>query len=593
MREIVSWDATELSRAVASRQVSCVEVMEAYLEHIENLNPHVNAIVGAQDPELSLRQARDRDEQLQRGEHLGWMHGFPHAVKDLSAAEGLPWTEGSPLHRDRVAAQDDLHVRRLKAAGAIVVGKTNTPEFGLGSQTYNPVWGSTGNAYDPTLTAGGSSGGAASALALRMLPVADGSDYMGSLRNPAAFNNVLGMRPSWGRVPTPGFTAQLGVAGPMARTAADLALLLSVMAGPDESAPTSLPEGGERFTESLERDFRGTRLAWVGDWDGHLATEPGVLDVCRSSFAAFEAVGCEVAEARPDFAPEELWRTFLTWRGWANLERHGLHADPRTRESMKPEAVWEVEQGLALSALDLAAAAESRDRWYAALTDFFADYDFVLAPSAQVFPFDRDTHWPRSVGGREMDTYHRWMETVAPWSLAGLPVIGMPAGFGPARTAHRGAAHRQAPRRLRRAPTRPRLRAGDGLDRPGASAAAGSGARVGSARPPGGFAVPRTRLSRPRSRPSRPGSTPGAAPLRRCARGGASPRPRPRGRPPAIASRIRMCWASERVRAARLAQRLVAALGDLLGDGAHELGEQGLCAAAVTAAWKRRSPSTP
>ena len=156
-----------------------------------------------------------------------------------------------------------------------------------------------------------------------------------------------------------------------------------------------------------------------------------MLDVCRSSFAAFEAVGCEVAEARPDFPPEELWRTFLTWRGWANLERHGLYADPRTREPMKPEAVWEVEQGLALSALDLAAAAESRDRWYAALTDFFADYDFVLAPSAQVFPFDRDTHWPRSVGGREMDTYHRWMETVAPWSLAGLPVIGMPAGFGP------------------------------------------------------------------------------------------------------------------------------------------------------------------
>ncbi|WP_181766316.1 amidase [Streptomyces albidus (ex Kaewkla and Franco 2022)] len=429
MHEIVSWDAADLSRAVAGRQVSCVEVMEAYLEHIERLNPRVEAIVGLQDPELSLREARRRDEQLRRGERLGWMHGFPHAVKDLAAAEGLPWTEGSPLYAGRVAAQDDLFVKRLKDAGAVVIGKTNTPEFGLGSQTYNHVWGTTGNAYDPALTAGGSSGGAASALALRMLPVADGSDYMGSLRNPAAFNNVLGMRPSRGRVPTPGFTAQLGVVGPMARTAADLAWLLSVMAGPDESAPASLSEGGERFRESLDRDFRGTRIAWVGDWGGHLATEPGVLEVCRSSFAAFEALGCEVVEVLPDFSPDELWRTFLTWRWWANLERHPLYADPGTRERMKPEAVWEVEHGIPLSALDLTAAAESRDRWYAALTDFFASYDFVLAPSAQVFPFDAATHWPERVGGRAMDTYHRWMETVAPWSLGGLPVIGMPAGF--------------------------------------------------------------------------------------------------------------------------------------------------------------------
>ncbi|HEV7625730.1 MAG TPA: amidase [Streptomyces sp.] len=429
MPEIVSWDAMKLSSAIASRQVSCVEVMEAYLEHIEGINPLVNAIVGLQDPQISLRQARERDRQLQSGEHLGWMHGFPHAVKDLAEAEGLPWTAGSPLYRDRVGDQDELFVRRIRNAGAVVIGKTNTPEFGLGSHTYNQVWGTTGNAYDPALSAGGSSGGAASALALRMLPVADGSDYMGSLRNPAAFNNVLGMRPSWGCVPKPGFTAQLGVEGPMARTTADLAWLLSVMAGPDESAPCAAGEDGERFREGLEGDFRGARIAWVGDWDGHLATESGVLEVCRSSFAAFEALGCEVVEALPDFAPGEIWRTFLTWRWWANLDRYDLYADPSTRELMKPEAVWEVEHGIPLSALDIRAAAESRDRWYAALTRFLDDYDYVLAPAAQVFPFEKSTHWPERIDGREMDTYHRWMETVAPWTLGGLPVIGMPAGF--------------------------------------------------------------------------------------------------------------------------------------------------------------------
>lgn len=431
MKEIVSWDAIELSRAIADRDVSCAEVMEAYLEHIGTVNPHVNAIVATQDPEISLRQARERDEQLRQGRRLGWMHGFPHAVKDLTEADGLPWTEGSPVHKDRVGQQDALFVKRIKAAGAVVIGKTNTPEFGLGSHTYNSVWGATGNAYDPSRTAGGSSGGAASALALRMLPLADGSDYMGSLRNPAAFNNVLGMRPSWGLVPSPGFSTQLSTAGPMARTATDLAWLLSVMAGPDEGAPLGGAEDGGRFTEPLEGgDFRGARIAWVGDWGGRLATEPGVLEVCRSSFAAFEALGCEVTEARPDFPLEEIWRSFLTWRGLANLERHGLYGDPESRGRMKPEAVWEIERALELGVLDVAAAADSRDRWFAALTEFLAGYDYILAPAAQVFPFDKEARWPKVVDGREMDTYHRWMETVVPWTLAGVPAIAMPAGFG-------------------------------------------------------------------------------------------------------------------------------------------------------------------
>ncbi|MGW7517662.1 amidase [Streptomyces sp. NPDC054796] len=451
MSDIVSLDALELSRAIRRRDVSCVEVMRAYLAHIERVNPHVNALVAMRDPEESVRLAGERDRQLRAGEYRGWMHGLPHAVKELAAAEGLPWTEGSPLYADRVAASDDLFVRRIKDAGAIVIGKTNAPEFGLGSQTYNPVWGTTGCAYDPSRAAGGSSGGAASALALRMVPVADGSDYMGSLRNPAAFNNVLGMRPTWGRVPGPGFIAQLSVAGPMARTVPELAALLGVMAGPDPSAPLGAQgepgvfaalardlardrdRGGEgdlgSLVEGEGRGVGGARIAWVGDWKGHLATEPGLLELCRGSFAAFEALGCTVEEALPDFAPDKIWETFLTWRWWAALERYELYEDPAKRARMKPEARWETERGARLSALDITRAAHSRALFHEAVLKLFETYDYVLAPSAQVFPFDKDVHWPAEIDGRPMDTYHRWMETVAPWSLTGLPAIGMPVGF--------------------------------------------------------------------------------------------------------------------------------------------------------------------
>ncbi|MGW8379577.1 amidase [Streptomyces sp. ODS28] len=422
-------DALALSRAIRRREVSCAEVMTAYLDHVERANPRVNALVGLRDRESSMAEAEERDRQLARGEYLGWMHGLPHAVKDLAAAEGLPWTEGSPLYKDRIADHDDLHVRRIKAAGAIVIGKTNAPEWGLGSQTYNPVWGTTGNAYDPERTAGGSSGGAACALATRMLPVADGSDYMGSLRNPAAFNNVYGLRPTWGRVPAPGFVAQLGVAGPMARTVPELAALLGVMAGPDAGSPLGLPDDPRLGERPERRDFSGTRIAWAGDWNGRLPMEPGVLDVCERSFGPLRALGCEIEEALPDFSLDEIWQTFLTWRWWDNLSLNALYEDPAKRRRLKPEAVWEVEHGRELGALDVQRAVEARDRYYASVLQLLDTYDFVLAPSAQVFPFDKAVHWPGEIAGRAMDTYHRWMETVAPWSLTGLPSLAMPAGF--------------------------------------------------------------------------------------------------------------------------------------------------------------------
>jgi amidase len=389
----------------------------------------VNAIVALRERDVLMREAAVRDDQLARGKDLGWLHGFPFAVKDLAAAEGLLWTEGSPIYARRIADADDLFVRRVKDAGAIIVGKTNVPEFGLGSQTYNRVYGATATPYDTTRTAGGSSGGAAAALSLRLLPVADGSDYLGSLRNPAAFCNVLGFRPSVGRVPAAGFVAHPSVVGPMGRTVDDVAALLCVLAGADDTAPLSV--GGEVPAPLPPREgpWRGTRVAWVGDLGGHLATEAGLLDVCRQAVRVFADLGCEVEEAVPDFPPERIWSTVLTWRWWSVLHRHDLYADPITRAELKPEIIWEIEHGLRLSALDVARVEAARVEWYDAALRFLDRYDFVVAPSTQVFPFPLTTHWPAEIDGRPMDSYHRWMETVAPWSMTGMPVLGMPAGF--------------------------------------------------------------------------------------------------------------------------------------------------------------------
>lgn len=434
--DIVSMDAVALSRAIASRSVSCREVMQAYLAQIDRLNPQVNAIVSLQDREGLLRQADERDAQLRAGQRMGWMHGFPQAPKDLAATAGIITTQGSPILRDDVPKTDAIVVERARRAGAILIGKTNTPEFGLGSHTYNTVFGTTGNAYDPRRSAGGSSGGAAVALALRMLPVADGSDMMGSLRNPAAWNNVFGLRPSAGRVPfgptSEVFLQQLGYEGPMARTAADLAMLLSVQAGFDARAPLSLETDPATFTRSLQRDFKGLRVGWLGDYDGYLPTEPGVMDLCREALRHFDTLGCRVDAVRPDYAPERLWRTWLTLRGFIVANSAGaLYANEKTRAQLKPEAVWEIESGLKLSAADVWRASVDRSAWYRALNALFQTYDVLVLPTTQVFPFDAKLDWPRSIAGRTMDTYHRWMEVVIGGTLAGVPVVSVPAGFGP------------------------------------------------------------------------------------------------------------------------------------------------------------------
>ncbi|SDU06925.1 amidase [Pseudomonas yamanorum] len=433
---IVELDAIELSQAIHARQVSCHEVMQAYLAQVERFNPTVNALVSLRSHEEVLAEASQRDRELDQGQSRGWMHGMPQAIKDLAATQGLRTTLGSRLFAEHIPQEDAISVARVRASGAVIIGKTNVPEFGLGSQTYNSVFGTTGNAYDPRLVAGGSSGGAAVALALRMLPVADGSDMMGSLRNPAAFNNVFGLRPSQGRVPhgpAPElFVQQLATEGPMGRSVADVARLLSVQAGYDPRVPLSLKEDPAVLGEPLQRDFKGARLGWLGDYNGYLPMEDGVMSLCETALKDFAALGCEVEHCQPEFSLERLWQTWLVHRHWLIQGSLGAaYADPQKRSLLKPEAQWEVQGGLQLSAADVYQASANRSDWYRALGKLFERYDFLLLPTAQVFPFDAQQTWPRLVAGREMDTYHRWMEVVIGPTLAGLPSMNVPVGFNP------------------------------------------------------------------------------------------------------------------------------------------------------------------
>ncbi len=430
--EIVDLSAADLSAAIHGRRQSCVDVMEAYLDRIDRINPDINAIVYLrQRPEL-IAEARVADAELAEGHSRGWMHGFPQAIKDLTEVKGMPCSFGSPLFADYVSSADSIHVERVRHAGAIFIGKTNTPEFGLGSHTSNPVHGPTRNPHDLSKSAGGSSGGAAAALAAKLLPVADGSDMMGSLRNPAAFNNVVGFRPSFGRVPSDKasdlFLGQLGTAGPMGKTVADAALLLATQSGYHPRDPLSLT--AEDLTLRGPANTKGMKIAWFGNFAGYLPFEDGVLDANRKALAVLSDIGCEIEEITPDFDLSQLWQAWLTLRSF-NVS-HGMRAlydQPEKRGLFNAQYLFEFELALGRSAADIHAASTVRSRWYKYMLWLFARYDFLVMPAAQLFPFDVDLKWPVNIAGVEMDTYHRWMEVVIGPTLAGLPVAAMPAGF--------------------------------------------------------------------------------------------------------------------------------------------------------------------
>jgi amidase len=424
--------ATDLARLIARRDLSCAAVMTAFLDRIDAINPIVNAIVSLVGRPALLAQAAEHD----RCEPRGPLHGLPFAVKDVEAVAGLPTTMGSPLFRDQVPTADSIMVARLRAAGAIFIGKTNVPELGFGSHTYNTVFGTTLNAYDQSRTAGGSSGGAAVALATRMVPLADGSDHAGSLRNPAAFNNVFGFRPSFGRVPaeTPDvFAATLTVLGPMARSVEDLALLLAVQAGPDLRAPLSIRQTNASVIAPLDAPVAGRRIGWLGDLGGYLAMEPGILPLCERALGVLGTLGVTVEPVAIGFPMAELWDAWMTLRSWGVAANLGeIYADPARRALLKPEAQWEIARGFTVSGTALSAALAVRTRWYRHMLGLFERFDHLVLPTAQVFPFPAEWDWPKAIAGRAMDTYHRWMELVILATMAQLPALNVPVGFGDA-----------------------------------------------------------------------------------------------------------------------------------------------------------------
>ena len=433
--DITELDAVSLSQAIQARQLSCIETLDAYLDQVARLNPQVNALVALQPAEELRLQAQHLDEELARDVWRGPLHGFPQAPKDIMPAKGMVTTKGSPIFKGQVSSVDAVVFERMRQGGAVFIGRSNSPEFGLGGHTFNSVYGTTGNAFNPDQTAGGSSGGAGVAVALRMLPVADGSDMMGSLRTPAAFNNVFGMRTTPGCVPhgptDEVFFQQFSVTGPIARNIPDLTLLLSVQAGFDARLPLTHRCGNIDFTAPLQRDFKRSRIGWLGDLGGHLAIEPELIVMCEQACKTFEAIGCQVEPVLPKFDFERLWRAWLTLRSFNVAGNNAaLYQDATQRAQLKPEAVWEIEHGLALSGPDVFNAAKDRSAWYQVLRSLFETYDYLILPATQVLPFDVAMHWPAQVNGRTMDTYHRWMEVVVPATMAGLPALAVPAGFG-------------------------------------------------------------------------------------------------------------------------------------------------------------------
>ena len=423
----IETSAVELLSTLRAGQVSAVEVMRATLDRIAQVNDRVNAIVALQDEDALMAQAQAADGHARHGP----LHGLPMAVKDLVNVAGIPSTQGSPLFRGHVPDADDLIAARLRAAGAILIGKTNTPEFGLGSHTFNPVYGATRNPYDLTRSCGGSSGGAAVALATGMLALADGSDMMGSLRNPAAWNNVYGFRPTWGRVPSEPvgdlYLHQLSTLGPMARSPEDIGLLLDVMSGADPRQPLSFDS--DPVSPVPVRSLEDMRIGWLGDWGGAFPTEDGILPLCARELTLFAQLGATVEEVQPPFDAERIWESWITLRSFSVAA--GLQPLADRKHALKDSALWELERGLALTAMQLQDASVTRSDWHRRAVALFSEYDALVLPAAQVWPFPVDWPYPRRIAGVEMDSYHRWMQVVTPVSLLGLPCLSIPAGFGP------------------------------------------------------------------------------------------------------------------------------------------------------------------
>ena len=426
--DILNKEAWEQKALIKAGALSVSELMQETLARIELVNPKVNALVNILSKEAC--------EKLTSAKYPvgGALGGMPMAIKDLANVKGFKTTEGSPLYSERVARKDDQMVARLRAAGALFIGKTNTPEFGLGSNTFNPVYGKTKNPYDLTRTCGGSSGGAAVALATRMLSISDGSDMMGSLRNPAAWNNVYGLRPTWGLVPPEPsgeiFLSQLSTLGPMARSPKDLALLLDVQANHfDNKSYVSRSKSFSNFT--AQPRMKGIKIGWLGDWGGTLTFEDELLDLAHNALNEMSSLGAIIHDLKAPFAMNDIWTSWCDLRAWQITNGlRDIYEDIEKRKNLKPEAVWEIENGLTLSGQDIYDAALKKSKWYNSAGELFDKFDLLVLPSTQVWPFDLEEIYPVYIKNEKMDTYHRWMQVTIPAGLLGLPVVNIPIGFG-------------------------------------------------------------------------------------------------------------------------------------------------------------------
>lgn len=422
--------ARAMLAALRDKEISARELMDLHLNRIAETNPAINAIVSL-DEERARAGALAADESLARGDELGVLHGLPFAFKDTHQVGGWRSTSGSPLRENHVPEADELSVGRIRNAGAITIGKTNVPEWAAGSHTFNPIFGTTVNPYDQTRSAGGSSGGAAAALASGMVPLADGSDMGGSLRNPASFCNIVGLRPSLGRVPqwpvTNGWECN-SVQGPMARNVGDLALLLSVMAGPSPKTPWARDTPGSLFAEPLSGDLRGIRVAMSHDLDGSFEVEHSVTAVLEAQREIFVDAGATVTDASPDLREAE--DTFRTLRAWGFQSTFGalLAADP---DKFKDSLADNIRAGESLTGSDIARAYSQRTTLGERMRVFFADHDVLVMPVSQVPPFSADEEYPHAINGRVQDTYLDWMRSAYFITSTGCPAISIPAGFTP------------------------------------------------------------------------------------------------------------------------------------------------------------------
>lgn len=431
MSDLQDLSATELVRALADRTVSAREALSSHLARMEAVNPAINAIVTV-DAERAMRAALTADELAAGGAELPVLHGLPMTHKDTHLVAGMRSTNGSLVFADHVPAQDDLVIARLRAAGVVATGKSNVPEFGAGSHTFNEVFGTTTNPYAPDRSAGGSSGGLAAALAAGIQPLGEGSDMGGSLRIPASFCNVAGFRPSYGVLPMPSPVdnrAWLGRTGPMARCVDDLALFLAAVAGPDPRVVPPAPLTGRDFAEITPLpDLTGVRIGWSPDLGLGIPVEPQVLAVLTGMLSVLSDAGAHLEESAPDL--READRVFEVTRAIEFAAGLGPLV-ARHRDVIKPEVVWNTELGWSYTARDLIAVTAARTRLDAAVADWFTRFDLFLSPAAQVLPFDAGLRYPQQVAGVPCRTYLDWMRSAGVLSATGLPVLALPAGFTP------------------------------------------------------------------------------------------------------------------------------------------------------------------